>query len=468
MTRYTFTVLEEQRAALHHSLFRDDSEYAALILCGRSLTVDPWSGQPEERFLAHEVIEVDPSAFLERTPISLTWATTPFFNLLKRAEARNFAVAAIHSHPKGPLRFSPADDIADKELFEIAFNRLDSPRPHLALVMDQRGDLVGRAYGPDLKPHALDMIRIIGGRWRFAYPDQENSTVPEFDRQVRAFGKQSTIELGQLRVGIVGCGGMGSAIAMLLVRIGVRRLVLLDPDRVDETNLNRLHGSTRVDANLGRLKVDVVGKAIANIGLPISVLRYPDHVDDKQTRDVVRSCDVLFGCTDDHLGRNFLNRLAHFYLIPVVDMGLLIEPKKAGGYDVFDGRVTVVQPGYPCQVCRGLINPDFMVAEGLQRRDPELYKQHRRAGYVVGAPDPSPVVVTFTTEVAAMAVNEFFQRLNGFRGEAGSVSERVRRFDEVKDFDTLPAGKSRDGCPLCKRRRYDGRGDMERFLDMAP
>ena len=468
MSRVTFTILEEQRSTLQRSIFRDGSEYAALLLCGRSYARDPWTGEKEERLIAREIIEVPERAFIKRSPTGFTWSTTPFYQAAKRAEEQNLAVAMIHSHPAGYLRFSRADDIAEKETFEIAFNRLESDRPHLSLIMTPDGQLAGRSYGPDLKPHPADMIRVIGRRWRFMYPRLAGDMAgPEFDRQVRAFGTQSTLDLSQLRIGIVGCGGTGSAVAALLARIGVRHLALFDTDFVEETNLNRLHYSTRFDANLRRPKVDVLGEAVAAIGLPISVARIPHHVEDIEARDALKSCDIIFGCTDDHLGRNVLNRLAHFYLIPVIDLGLLIEPRKEGGYDAFDGRVTVVQPGSPCQVCRALINPDIMLAEGLRRKDPAIYEQRRRAGYVVGMPDPSPVVVTFTTEVATMAVNELFQRLNGFRGENGAASERVRRFDEVKEADLLPAGKPRPGCKLCDRRRYDGRGDMDPFLDSA-
>ena len=108
-----------------------------------------------------------------------------------------------------------------------------------------------------------------------------------------------------------------------------------------------------------------------------------------------------------------------------------------------------------------------MHEEALRREDPALYMQRRRAGYVRGVPDPSPVVVTFTTELAAMAVNELFHRLNGFRGAEDCYSERIRRFDEVKESDMVPAGKSKAECNLCGRRRYDGRGDMMPFLDMT-
>jgi hypothetical protein len=129
--------------------------------------------------------------------------------------------------------------------------------------------------------------------------------------------------------------------------------------------------------------------------------------------------------------------------------------------------VTVVQPGYPCQVCRRLISPQLMLEESLRRREPDRYEQYLRAGYVEGEGDPSPVVVTFTTEVATMAVNELLQRLTGFRGASGHCAERVRRFDGVKDMDSVPGGRRDPGCPLCGQRRYDGRGDMTPFLDQS-
>lgn len=468
MTRYTFSILDEHRVALQRNILRDGREYGALLICGRSRHIDPWTGELEERLLTRELVEVDESAFVERTPFKMTWSTTPFYNVLKRVEADGFGVAVVHSHPDGPLAFSSADNTAEQELFQIAADRLESERPLLSIVMDGVGNLVARAYESDLEPKEVDLIRVIGQHWRFSY-GQHGATRPSevHDRQIRAFGAQATEDLGFLRIGIVGCGGTGSAVASLLARIGVRRLALFDPDTVDETSLNRLHFATQFDASLQREKVRVVGEGVATLGLKTSVRLFPYHVDDERCRDALRSCDVLFGCTDDHLGRNFLNRLAHFYLIPVVDLGLSIEPRTDSGYDAFDGRVTIVQPGYPCQHCRATINSGTMLAEDLRRHDSILYRQRRRAGYVPDAPDPSPVVVTFSTELAAMAVNEVFQRLTAFRGNEGSSAERVRRFDQVKDSDCIPGGIRRPGCKLCGTRRYDGRGDMPLFLDQT-
>jgi len=409
---------------------------------------------------------VPDDTYESRSPDGFTWSTTPFFNALKRAEAKGFAVAVFHAHPAGNLSFSVADDVAEQELFQIAFDRLESERPHLSVIMDRNKNLAARAYGPNLKPQAVGRIMVIGERWESWVAGAPTALPGELDRQARAFGAASTVQLGGLRVGLVGCGGTGSAVASLLARIGVRKLALFDTDIVEDTNLNRLHFATRIDASLRRQKVDVVGEGVASIGLPISIVRVPRFADHPEGLEVLRSCDVVFGCTDDDLGREVLNRLAHFYFIPVIDLGLLIEPNAEGEYDTFDGRVTIVQPGYPCQNCRDLISDAQIYLDSL-RRDPDLLEARRRAGYVPQDRDPSPVVVTFTTEIAAMAVNELFHRLNGFRGGDQVCSERVRKFQYLKNSDTLPGGRSKPGCKLCDSRRYDGRGDMNPMLDLS-
>ena len=295
MTRYTLTLLEEHRAAIQRSLLQDGNERAAILICGRSRHVDPWTGVAEERFLGRTVIEVPANAYSERSPSHITWSTAPFYDAIKQAEPRGHGVAVFHSHPNGPLAFSPRDDVAEKELFQIAVDASEHDRAHLSVIMDGRGELIARAYESDLVPHDVELIRIVGERWQVRYQQRgEGVVAEEFDRQVRAFGSLATQDLSKLRIGIVGCGGTGSAVATLLARIGVRYVALFDTDYVDESNLNRLHFSSRVDANLHEAKVDVVGRGMADIGLPVSVVRIQKAVDDETSRDATRSCDLIF------------------------------------------------------------------------------------------------------------------------------------------------------------------------------
>jgi len=128
MSRLSFRVLEEQAAEMRRLLFVDENESAVLALCGRSLVPDPWDGGADERFIVRELIEVPPEAYFNRSPDEFTWSTSPFFRAVRIAEARGWAVAVVHSHPQGGLAFSTKDDVADQELFDIAFNRLDGKR----------------------------------------------------------------------------------------------------------------------------------------------------------------------------------------------------------------------------------------------------------------------------------------------------------------------------------------------------
>jgi len=68
--------------------------------------------------------------------------------------------------------------------------------------------------------------------------------------------------LGEARVGIAGLGGLGSNVAWMLVRSGVRRLVLVDFDAVDETNLDR---QFYFADQVGRLKADALAENLRRI-----------------------------------------------------------------------------------------------------------------------------------------------------------------------------------------------------------
>ena len=82
-------------------------------------------------------------------------------------------------------------------------------------------------------------------------------------------------KLGKSSVGIAGAGGLGSNAAVSLARAGVGRLVIVDFDKVEESNLNRQYyfrdqiGKNKVDAlkeNINRIypfiRVDVFNEKL--------------------------------------------------------------------------------------------------------------------------------------------------------------------------------------------------------------
>lgn len=63
---------------------------------------------------------------------------------------------------------------------------------------------------------------------------------------------------------------------------------------------------------------------------------------------------------------------------------------------------------------------------------PAEYEKRKAEAHVFGEGNPSPVVVTFTTELACMAANEMLNQINRFRG--APMKNLVRKFHLMEDF----------------------------------
>lgn len=472
MTTYSLTLRQDHFETLKGHLIQPDAcERAVYVLCreGR-IDADPWDREAHRKFLSCEVRPVPAEDVVESTPGHITWRTRSFVAALKAAKADGMTVAVIHNHPPGVDRFSGQDDRNEPDLAQLAINRNGPGTNVLSLVLTADGLLAGRIWlAPKKDGHApLRMIRVMGRDFALHYPGRGRGlSSAAFDRQALALGQALNHDLAALRVGIVGCGGTGSATAMVLARLGAGQIVLIDNDIVDRTNLNRLHGARQADADAMRAKVKVVAHTIAEKGLGVRVLPIEAWVGDERCRDALKSCDIVFGCTDDNEGRLFLNRLAYYYLIPVIDMGLAIDVGDGEVPEIkaFDGRVTVLHPHATCLLCRNVISTEHARAESLRRANPAEYERQKVEAYVVGEGNPSPAVATFTTEVATMAINEVIHRLQGFRGPEGSADNRVRKFHLM--VDRRPGHKPREGCRICDREIIWGRGDDEPFLGLV-
>lgn len=472
MTTYSLTLRQDHFEGLKaHLIHPDGCERAAYVLCREAnIRVDPWDRVAHRKFLSCELRLVPAEDLLESTPDHVTWRTQSFVTALKAASAGGMTVAVVHNHPASVDRFSPQDDKNEPELAQLATNRNGTGTNILSLILTADDLLAGRIW---LAPKAdgdapLRMIRVMGRDIALHYPNRGHGVSPAaLHRQALALGQALNHDLAALRVGIVGCGGTGSAAAMLLARLGVGQLVLIDNDIVDSTNLNRLHGARQADADAMRPKVEVVAHVIAKMGLGVRVVPIEAWVGDELCRDALRSCDIVFGCTDDNEGRLSLNRLAYYYLIPVIDTGLAIDVGDGDRPEVkaFDGRVTVLRPHATCLICRNVISTEHARAESLRRANPTEYERLKVEAYVVGEGDPNPAVATFTTEVATMAVNELIHRLQGFRGPEGSADNRVRKFHLM--VDRRPGHKPQEGCRICDRQAIWGRGDDEPFLGLV-
>lgn len=463
--RLDVTLLEPHGLRLQEMLARGGgSETAAYLRFGISeIGADPWSGHPRTRLVSHQFDEIDSADRGSASPVHVTWGTAGFMWLLAEAKAKGYVPGIVHTHPGSHAFFSDQDNANESELARTAL--IKGVRGLVSVVLGGDGSVRARIWLPEGEVVDATVVQQVGGRFRrWTYGEDVVAEVDYLERQARLFGSGFNGLVRSLRIGVVGCGGTGSPVAMLLARLGVGHILLVDDDVVETTNLNRVHGSRRSDAEAGMLKIDVIEREINAAELGVQVITRKGWANAAGMRDVLKSCDFIFGCTDDHTGRIMLNRLAYFYGIPVIDVGLRMMPASLGtGHDI-NGRVTTLSPGRPCLLCGGVVNASRAGEEALERADPIEFRKRKQEAYVIGAGDPAPAVVTFTTEMACVAVNEMIAALTGFHGEDGMVPNRSRRF-HARD-DRFLATKQRDTCPVCASNEFWGRADIDPFLDM--
>jgi len=416
------TALDGQKEAGAWTLFR-----VAHVDC------DPVTDHATRRYILNKIVPLTQNDIVSSSDKHLTVKTGSFVKVLGQAQRDEMVPGFLHGHPSGYAAFSSRDDQNEAALSRAHRNKSGSGRAFVSLLVLPSGRLLARVWtDPDTSYPAT--VTITGHRLHKCLVDNEDILETQaLDRQTRVFGPGFNNQLKSLKVLIVGAGGTGSALSVMLARSGAQAPVILDPDVIEETN---------------RLETKALG--------------IQGNLLDFAHRDLLKSADVIFCCTDDHASRLLLNRFAYFYEIPVIDIGLAIE---RGEVDVKDmtGRVTRLGPGSPCLLCRNIVDPRRAREEELRTKDPEAYARQVKEGYILGGGDPEPAFISMTTSVATLAMEELLQLMTGFRGDGGVVTQRLRRFQVPEDRRT--GAKIDPNCSICSETDCWGLGDVTPFLD---
>ena len=386
---------------------------------------------PEQlRLLAREYHGVNPSSYLRRLDDALTITSDGYVSALARADQLGTSALWVHTHPgegASPLP-SRHDEIVDSQLAEPFRLRSGSDWYGALVLSPSNGGLrfsghIAEERGPRLR---VERLWRVGNRFRLTHAvgREPLDVLSLYDRNVRAFGTAVQTTLSDLTVGVVGCGGTGSAVTEQLVRLGVRRFVLIDPDTLSASNLTRVYGSRAED--VGRRKVDVAIAHLRSIAPDVAAEAVPSMLTVVEAAKRLLPCDVVFGCTDDNAGRLVLSRIPTYLLTPVIDCGVLLSSGRAGELTGIDGRVTVVLPEDACLVCRDRID---IARAGAEMLTPEERRRLEGEGYAPALGRVEPAVVTYTSMVAAYSVSELLERLIGY-GPTPRPTEMLLRCHE--------------------------------------
>lgn len=285
------------------------------------------------------------------------------------------AVGVVHSHPESYLTTpSWLDDDMD-EYFSREFASYSNGAPYCSLILERNDatglSFSGRVYDRGEWLPVRDLFTVGSERL-----ERQTSALLEADERPGRAEPETTLRLQSLMgtasarrlraatVAVIGCSGTGSPAIEVLARAGVGRFVLVDPERLSPSNLERMHGAFHRHLSLTSLpyKVDLMREMIAEINPEARVTTFAGNVLHENVFHELLRCDLILGCVDSYHGRVALSDLAAHYLVPSLDVGL--------GMAGQDGRLTeqvvdITQfgPDLPCAYCRERVDSAALAQE---------------------------------------------------------------------------------------------------------
>lgn len=114
----------------------------------------------------------------------------------------------------------------------------------------------------------------------------------KFDRFKKLISEDSFENISSKTVLVVGVGGVGGYVVEALVRSGIGKIIIVDGDVVDETNINRQ--IIALSSTVGQSKVDVFERRIKDINEKCEVIKINKFID-------ASNIDILFDYEFDYL-----------------------------------------------------------------------------------------------------------------------------------------------------------------------
>lgn len=457
---YRMKMLEAHRGRLRELLGDMSRENACFLICQTA------QGRDETILLVTDVVAIPPDQLLVHKQDQLSVAPETMLKIARLSASKSGSVCMIHTHPmsEGRVGFSLADDIGNQATFRF-FSRLLPEQPNSCLVFDRSLRCVsGRVYTSAETWQPITCVDVVDGpTWTRSLDilpiDAEIDE--QFSRHAELLGAKGQESLSKVRIGIVGCGGIGSVAALMAVHSGFRNFCLFDFDSLEKSNLPRVAGSTPSDVIQSTKKSKIVQRALLDHAPDSEVCVFDYQVEDPRALHDLVSLDVVICATDDTTSRAFLNQLCHQYYIPVLDLGVEFAADKVSGQLVKEiGKVHFMLPSTPCLMCCQEIDPRRLAEEGLTEAE-----KLARGEYISGQDVKQPAMMVFNTQVAARGLQHLIAWLTGLADASRYQLEHFRFFGLNSSAGIrLVRKRSNPDCIFCNGGLLLGEGDNASML----
>ena len=125
-----------------------------------------------------------------------------------------------------------------------------------------------------------------------------------FEKEIINYlGQDYFNKLQKVNIGIAGCGGLGSNCAMNLVRSGVKRLTIVDFDKVELKNLNR---QFYFQNQVGREKVQALGGNLKEINPDVDITSLVEKISENNVLEIFKNCSIVVEAFDRAQNKSML------------------------------------------------------------------------------------------------------------------------------------------------------------------
>ena len=140
-------------------------------------------------------------------------------------------------------------------------------------------------------------------------------------------GKELHRAFSSATVAVCGLGGLGSNIAIALARAGIGKLILIDFDRVDITNLHRQQYKA---SQIGFYKTEALAENLKEIAPYISLELHTERITGENAKAILSDADILCEAFDSAEAKAMLTEIV---LTEMRDKYLVAASGMAGLYD---------------------------------------------------------------------------------------------------------------------------------------
>ncbi len=142
----------------------------------------------------------------------------------------------------------------------------------------------------------------------------------KYDRQKRIAGWDQT-KVSNATVIVIGVGATGNELVKDLALIGIGKIIIIDYDIIEKSNLNRCVLFNMKRDIEGKYKVDIVRDAIKILNPEVRIVAYKKKLNEID-KDLYKQSDVICSCLDNIEARIEANNYSYYHGIPFIDSGI--------------------------------------------------------------------------------------------------------------------------------------------------